>query len=88
MGSTKDPEDGGAVAGAVFGAVAIYAVCTPTPPSSSSSENRGLCANDMVLAGLLRVLRFPGFPAYAGVEKGDDKSVKNINDQRYGNYRE
>ncbi|KAF2151348.1 hypothetical protein K461DRAFT_280137 [Myriangium duriaei CBS 260.36] len=25
MGSDKDPEDGGAVAGAVFGAVAVYA---------------------------------------------------------------
>ena len=26
MGSTEDPEDGGAVAAAVFGAVAIYGV--------------------------------------------------------------
>jgi hypothetical protein len=26
MGSTEDPEDGGAVAGAVFGAVFIYIV--------------------------------------------------------------
>ena len=26
LGSEEDPEDGGAVAGAVFGAVAIYAV--------------------------------------------------------------
>ena len=27
MGSTEDPKDGGAVAGAVFGAVFIYIVC-------------------------------------------------------------
>jgi ribonuclease kappa len=27
MGSTKDPQDGGAVAAAVFGAVAVYGVC-------------------------------------------------------------
>ena len=27
MGSNEDPVDGGAVAGAVFGAVAIYGVC-------------------------------------------------------------
>lgn len=30
MGSTKDPEDGGAVAGAVFGAVFIYIVSLAT----------------------------------------------------------
>lgn len=28
VGSVNDPEDGKAVAGAVFGAVAVYAVCT------------------------------------------------------------
>lgn len=27
MGSTEDPKDGGRVAGAVFGAVGVYAVC-------------------------------------------------------------
>jgi len=31
MGSKKDPEDGGAVAAAVFGAVAVYAVCSIVP---------------------------------------------------------
>ena len=34
MGSKKDPEDGGAVAAAVFGAVAVYAVCSIVPPST------------------------------------------------------
>jgi ribonuclease kappa len=29
MGSEEDPQDGGAVAGAVFGAVFIYIVCIP-----------------------------------------------------------
>ena len=31
MGSTEDPEDGGKVATAVFGAVAVYGVCTTIP---------------------------------------------------------
>lgn len=31
MGSTEDPEDGGAVAGAVFGAVGVYGVCLEHP---------------------------------------------------------
>lgn len=40
MGSEDDPEDGGAVAGAVFGAVAIYGVCgshasLSNPPTTS-----------------------------------------------------
>jgi len=38
VGSTKDPADGKAVAGSVFAAVVVYAVCIPFGPL----EIRGL----------------------------------------------
>lgn len=38
MGSTKDPADGKAVAGSVFAAVIVYAVCyTPSELSNGTS---------------------------------------------------
>lgn len=38
MGSTKDPADGKAVAGSVFAAVVVYAVCyTPSELSNGAS---------------------------------------------------
>lgn len=38
MGSTKDPADGKAVAGSVFAAVVVYAVCyTPAELSNGAS---------------------------------------------------
>ena len=38
VGSTKDPADGKAVAGSVFAAVVVYAVCyTPSAPSNKTS---------------------------------------------------
>jgi ribonuclease kappa len=39
MGSEEDPKDGGAVAGAVFGAVFIYIVCLPCAAAHLCSSN-------------------------------------------------
>ena len=40
MGGEEDPEDGDAVAGAVFGAVFIYIVCVTGTYHSSAYSNR------------------------------------------------
>jgi hypothetical protein len=59
MGSTEDPEDGGAVAGAVFGAVFIYIVRI-----LFTSRVVGKQKTDYI-PGLLRLLRLPSLPSHA-----------------------
>jgi hypothetical protein len=58
MGHTDDPEDGGAVAGAVFGAVFIYIVRKAKP---------GVLFYTVLYLqnlGILRLLRFPSPPSH------------------------
>ena len=57
MGSTEDPKDGGKVAGAVFGAVGVYAVRLKNEESGFGNTN-----SDTVLPS---VLRMPGLYAPA-----------------------
>lgn len=66
MGSDEDPKDGGAVAGAVFGAVFIYIV----RPVTLRTFGRRLTR-----AGLLRLLRIPSLPSHAREPPRRDKPV-------------
>jgi hypothetical protein len=66
MGSDEDPKDGGAVAGAVFGAVFIYIV----RPATLQTFGRRLTR-----AGLLRLLRIPSLPSHAREPSRRDKPV-------------
>lgn len=69
MGTDEDPKDGGAVAGAVFGAVFIYIVCS----LSVSDDGEWGLAN--MKAGILCVLRIPGLLTFEGKPTGCDKPV-------------
>jgi hypothetical protein len=66
MGSDEDPKDGGAVAGAVFGAVFIYIV----RPTTLQTLGRRLTR-----AGLLRILWIPSLPSHAREPPRRDKPV-------------
>jgi hypothetical protein len=63
MGSTEDPKDGAAVAAAVFGAVAVYAVSLPTPLLSLSM--RTIRAELTPIPGIPHLLREPGLPTHS-----------------------
>ena len=58
MGTEEDPENGEAVAGAVFGAVFIYVV---RADSTTQLSSRGTDSH----LGVLRLLRFPSLPSPA-----------------------
>ena len=45
MGSTEDPEDGRAVAGMIFSAVIVYAVCAFLPSSLIDRGTRNFSFN-------------------------------------------
>lgn len=64
MGSDEDPKDGGAVAGAVFGAVFIYIVRPITLRSYELALTR---------AGFLRLLWIPSLPSHAREPSRRDK---------------
>lgn len=68
MGSEEDPKDGGAVAGAVFGAVFIYIV-------RLQCAEPGLCVLLIYALGILCLLRIPGLLTPAREPEGRDKSV-------------
>ena len=63
VGSTKDPENGPAVAGSVFAAVIVYAVClfslSAHPSLPSSNLGPGAHTGETI-PGLSRFLRLPG----------------------------
>jgi hypothetical protein len=67
MGTEEDPKDGGAVAGAVFGAVFIYLVRTVVPRKVGKLLTP--------IAGLLRLLRIPSLPAPTRKPSRRDKPV-------------
>ena len=75
MGAEDDPEDGGAVAAAVFGAVGIYGVSFPPPTSLGSGRSGWLifcCA-----AALSLVLWYAGSFTSEGAEKGSHCAFMN-----------
>jgi hypothetical protein len=66
MGHNEDPEDGGAVAGAVFGAVFIYIVCQSAPVNTYHTHE---------LLGILRLLRIPSSPPHQRKPPRRDKPI-------------
>lgn len=68
MGSTEDPEDGKAVAGAVFGAVAVYGVRIILFPSNTNTLLQQWREADIRLItciGLPDILLRASIPAHA-----------------------
>ena len=72
-GSTKDPENGPAVAASVFAAVVVYAV-RPAPTCVENAHWISLSTYRWVLGAMLmlnetvlpRLLRFPSLPTCSG----------------------
>lgn len=73
MGSDEDPKDGGAVAGAVFGAVFIYIVRSRAPFILGTLL--------ISMAGLLRVLWIPGLPPPPREPSWRDKPIISTNSE-------
>ena len=67
MGGEEDPKDGGAVAGAVFGAVFIYIVCGNESSQHTDSTNGS--------TGFLCLLRTTSLPSHAREPSRRDKPV-------------
>ncbi len=71
VGSVEDPPNGAAVGATVFGAVAVYAVCSRFLSLDSSSKamdketaNVRILANVHGKTDIPHRLRFPGFPPH------------------------
>jgi hypothetical protein len=63
MGHTEDPKDGGAVAGAVFGAVAVYGVCHPNTARTTYKKLEMKKANNQT--GFPNILRKSSMATHA-----------------------
>jgi hypothetical protein len=77
MGSTEDPENGPAVATAVFGAVAVYGVSINSILSSTALtldniDGRNYMLTVYTLPGVSTFLRQSGLVTYTGEQKGCD----------------
>ena len=72
MGSIDDPPDGKAVAGTVFAAVTVYAVCL----SSSFLMKTTLLITSGI--GFPRLLRSPSLSTYKGKSEGCDHTELSI----------
>ena len=78
MGSDEDPKDGGAVAGAVFGAVFIYIVRLSAPGKGGATLDRWIRAPANRSIGILRLLRVPSTLTYSREPTRSYKSIMMI----------